>query len=135
MRRLALLAAAIALVATAAPADDAATGSRFAVQPSDDGFVRLDTETGTVSHCGRKDGVWFCEPVIEDLSPLRRRVEELAGRVDALAAELAALKAAPPVPAPGPVVTPEKPAPGFAETVVRRFVRLVQNMKRSVAGG
>ena len=45
---------------------------------SDDGFVRLDTQTGAVSHCGRREGVWFCEKLIEDETALDRRIAEIA---------------------------------------------------------
>jgi len=35
---------------------------RYTMTPTDGGFVRLDTETGAVSFCSRKDTQWFCEP-------------------------------------------------------------------------
>src|SRR4051794_32698283 len=82
MRRSAVILAALVLTGTAA-GDEVKPGGRYAVQPSADGFIRLDTETGAVSHCGRREGVWFCEKLVEDQTALERRIAELATRLDA----------------------------------------------------
>ena len=58
-----------------AAADELKPANRFAVQPSDDGFIRLDTQTGAVSHCGRRAGVWFCEKLVEDQTALEKRID------------------------------------------------------------
>src|SRR5438270_5603542 len=95
MRRTMLLFAGLFLAGTAA-SQEAKPGNRYAVQPSDDGFIRLDTQTGAVSHCGRRQGVWFCEKLVEDQSALEQRIDALTARVDALSKEVEALAARPP---------------------------------------
>src|SRR5882757_10645810 len=80
MRRSALILAGVVLAGTAA-GDEMKPASRYAVQPSDDGFIRLDTQTGAVSHCGRRAGVWFCEKLVEDQTALEKRIDELAAQV------------------------------------------------------
>ena len=79
------------VVAGTAVGEDAKPVGRFAVQPSDDGFVRLDTRTGTVSHCGRRDGVWFCEKLVEDQTALEQEIDALRGRIDTLSKQMEAL--------------------------------------------
>src|SRR4051812_12613439 len=95
MRRSAVILAGIVL-AGAATGDEIKPGGRYAVQPSDDGFIRLDTQTGAVSHCGRREGVWFCEKLVEDQTALEKRIDELATRLDALSRKVDALAARPP---------------------------------------
>lgn len=37
---------------------------RYTMSPADDGFVRLDTETGEMAFCKRSsDGTWACAPM------------------------------------------------------------------------
>ena len=90
MRRIAIMLVGL-LVAGTAMGEDVKPVSRFAVQPSDDGFVRLDTRTGTVSHCGRRNGVWFCEKLVEDQTALEQEIDALRGRIDTLSKQMEAL--------------------------------------------
>ncbi|MBB5753390.1 hypothetical protein [Prosthecomicrobium pneumaticum] len=103
-------AAALALCAVPAFAEDAERPApprvgRFTMIPADQGFVRLDTETGIVSHCRRAAdmgsdpaaaGPWRCS-IVEDeagaapdpaeadaIAALSREVAALAARVAAL---------------------------------------------------
>ena len=122
MRRSAVILAGLVLAGTAA-GDETKPGGRFAIQPSDDGFVRLDTETGAVSHCGRHEGVWFCEKLVEDQTALERRIDELAAKVDALSKQVEGLAAHPPPPA--HVVEDT----GFTTKLMRRFYALIRRMK------
>jgi len=127
MRRSAVIFAALALTGTAA-GDETNRGGRYAVQPSDDGFVRLDTQTGAVSHCGRRDGVWFCEKLIEDQTALDRRIAEIAARLDALTKAVAGLAARPPAVA-EPPPTPVVERTDFTTRLMRRFYGLIRRMK------
>jgi hypothetical protein len=127
MRRTAVILAALVLTGTAA-GDEIKPGGRYAVQPSDDGFIRLDTETGAVSHCGRREGVWFCEKLVEDRTALERRIDALAARLDALTRAVAGLAARPPAvaaPAPAPVVERSD----FTTRLMHRFYALIRRMK------
>ena len=87
------LALAVALfVAAPAVADEAPPGAgRYSLGASKDGFVRLDTATGAVSHCRQWDGVWRCETLPGEDAALNARLDALSGEVARLSAALAAL--------------------------------------------
>jgi hypothetical protein len=129
MRRIALLFVGVVLAGTAA-ADELKPGNRFAVQPSDDGFIRLDTQTGAVSHCGRRAGVWFCEKLVEDQTALEKRIDELTARVDALSKTVDALVARSAAAPPTQVLE----TPNFTTKLIRRFYALIRRMKGTDAG-
>lgn len=61
---LAVVIAGFWLVGTVMAAPDS-DGGRYEIEPSDDGFVRLDKQTGEMSLCQRADGVWSCVPMEE----------------------------------------------------------------------
>ena len=42
------------------------TPGRYTMHQTDDGMVRLDTQTGAVSVCNRVDGTWACKPMADD---------------------------------------------------------------------
>ena len=127
MRRSAVILAALVLTSSAA-GDEVKPGGRYAVQPSDDGFIRLDTQTGAVSHCGRREGVWFCEKLVEDKTALEKRIEELATRLDTLAKAVTALAVRPPASAePPPAAVVERT--DFTAKLMRRFYALIRRMK------
>jgi hypothetical protein len=142
MRRSLMIAGLFLLAATAsaeerAPVNTSAAG-RYAIQSSDGGFVRLDTETGAVSHCRQSNGTWHCDALVQDHGALQDQVRALSARVDDLTAavgslkgEIAALKAATP---PESKLTPEEEreldkAMGLAERLMKRFFDMVRDLK------
>ncbi len=70
MRSLLVLAVTLALAATTVVAQEGRAG-RYTMHKSDDGFVRLDTETGAVSLCQKTGGGWGCRAMADagDTSP------------------------------------------------------------------
>lgn len=137
--RIFVMAVACLVAATVAAAGQEAPG-RYALQSSPEGFVRLDTRTGAVSHCGERDGVWYCEPFAEQSAAVGARLDGLAAELAALrnevaglAARLERLEAAPPGAGVG-ALSPEEEkqfdeALGFSEKLMRRFFELVREMK------
>jgi hypothetical protein len=142
------------LAASAQVAPDEA--GRFTIAPQDDGFLRLDTRSGAVSHCQKDSaGAWSCVPFNEAdaartdaIDALEARIAVLSAELDALRADLDRLKseagtAAPPPAAPSvpqPQAEPRLPdeaeferALSFMEIVMRRFLTMVQEMKRDDA--
>lgn len=133
--------------ATTAPSttDTAARAGRYTMVPAEGGFVRLDTETGSVSHCRRGDasagGVWQCAAIPEDViakpeadqpgddvAALRREVADLRARLDAV--ERRAMASAPAARGSG---DPEMDrAMNFSEELMRRFFGLVREFKQDV---
>jgi hypothetical protein len=76
----AVVIAALALTATAC-AEDAApdnTGeSRYSFHKVDEGFIRLDMQTGEVALCGRQTVGWACLAVPEDRTVLENEIARL----------------------------------------------------------
>jgi hypothetical protein len=124
-------------------AADTARAGRYTMVPAEGGFVRLDTETGTVSHCRRGDAatgsVWTCAAIPENVLSRPDPAVALSDKVDALAREVAALRtrvdevdgrlktraAAP------PTGDPELDrALNFSEELMSRFFGMVREMKR-----
>jgi DNA repair exonuclease SbcCD ATPase subunit len=65
-------------------------GGRFSYNIVNDGLVRLDRRTGTVSHCRRRGAAWSCEPAVDDrAAPDAATIKQLSEKVARLEAELA----------------------------------------------
>jgi hypothetical protein len=81
-------AAALALV-LASPAG--ADAGRYVLKEIDGGFIRLDTETGAVSHCRSRDEQWRCELVADAQAALQDEIARLTEENAALEQRLAEL--------------------------------------------
>jgi len=84
LRTLALGWAVSATLMSAAVAQE--TG-RYRMSPVEDGFVRLDTETGAMSLCAKKDQSWSCTAMADDQAELSQRIEQLEAENKALREE------------------------------------------------
>lgn len=121
---------------------------RYAIAPAGDGFVRLDTQTGTVSHCGRREGAWLCEPAVESsgeifsaMQAMNERLGMLAEEVSGLSAEVAKLRQrtdgleATALRADNKLTAEEQQEMekvlGFTDQLMRRLFGMVAEMKRS----
>ncbi|WP_454002135.1 hypothetical protein [Afipia felis] len=80
----ALLAAADVAWAQNPPTDE---NGRYALSATDKGYLRLDTRTGAVSICTRKDG-WTCRVVPDERAALDQEIGRLQAQVDTLKAQL-----------------------------------------------
>ncbi len=83
--------AALICFATAAFAEGDKPG-RYVMTPSGDGMVRLDTETGDVSLCAKKDGDWACQPAPETGKALRSENDRLIAENKGLKDEIRRLE-------------------------------------------
>jgi len=81
-----ILFSAIALVLLVGAAPDAdQAGGRYRMTPAEGGaFLRLDTQTGAMSVCQRKDGRWACEAVPDERRGLQAEIERLQSEVKRL---------------------------------------------------
>jgi hypothetical protein len=70
--RIALLA--LAISATSAIAQ---TSGRFSFQPVEGGMMRLDTETGHVSHCTKAGDSFACRSVADDRAAMQDGIDRL----------------------------------------------------------
>jgi hypothetical protein len=139
MRRLFLFVAAALAVAMPGIAAEAPEAGRYTLAPDANGFIRLDTRTGATSHCAPEDGVWRCEPLIEETGALAAGLEALAARVDSVSAAMAELGARVDAlaarveasPAAGDVAPIEER--GLVATAVARLLALVRLLKHGAA--
>jgi hypothetical protein len=150
MGRFLLALAGTAMLALPAASEEAGPAvGRYAITPEADGFTRLDTRTGAVSHCTKRDDVWTCQPfeteaglapkllaIGGDIDRLSAEVGSLSARVRVLAARVEAIAAqaeAPAVPQAARTEAGER-RPGLANEVVRRLFAMVRKLKGEGAG-
>jgi hypothetical protein len=82
--RILFSALALAMLIGAAPDADQA-GGRYRMTPAEGGaFLRLDTQTGAMSVCQRKDGRWTCEAVPDERRALETEIDRLKSEVKRL---------------------------------------------------
>jgi hypothetical protein len=81
----------LALIAPAQAFAEEAAVNRYTMEKTDNGFIRLDTQTGEMSICTQKAGQLVCRLAADErrafeetLSDLSARVETLESRLDAL---------------------------------------------------
>jgi hypothetical protein len=123
-----------------AQAEEAQRSSgRYALAPSEQGgFIRLDTETGAMSHCGKREGIWRCDVLAEDSSALQARIDALQDEVGDLRTAVEALTVRIDAMTRGQSSVQRQEemdqALGFTEQVMRRFFDMVREMKRDDAG-
>jgi hypothetical protein len=129
---LAAVAIASALPALALPAL-AQTPGRFSFQPIDGGVMRLDTETGQVSHCTSAGSGFACRSVADDRAVLQEEIDRLRRENEQLRQ---AAGAAPKPGATGKLALPSEEeidkAMGLFETMMRRVLR---TFREEASGG
>jgi hypothetical protein len=86
---LAIAVAAFAPAAQAQPAPDSENG-RYTFSQVPDGMLRLDTRTGAVSICAKKDSAWACTMVPDERQALENEVARLQRESGALKKDMLA---------------------------------------------
>lgn len=71
---------------------------RFVLKQTSDGFMRLDTETGSIAHCLKRNDKWQCDTLNTgnagpnpDIARLKQQNAELSKRVASLEAKVRSL--------------------------------------------
>ena len=122
------LAAATALLAFAATADAAAQENRYALERTEDGYVRMDRHTGQISVCTGQSGQLVCRLAADDRDALQDDLDALQARLGAVEDRLAALEGRP---AAGlPSEDEFEQGLGYMERFFRRFMDIVQEFER-----
>lgn len=119
---------------------------RYTFNRVDDGFLRLDQQTGHVSVCTRRDLGWACHPVPDERSALEEEIARLQKDNAALKKEMLARGLTPPG-------TPQAKAPSqpntqqdgksptdaeidralaTAERIWRRLVEMIARLQRDI---
>ncbi|MCB1510771.1 MAG: hypothetical protein KDJ36_07690 [Hyphomicrobiaceae bacterium] len=65
---------------------------RFTLHKTDDGFIRLDTQSGETSLCRKVEKTWSCTPMDDGAARLRKRIAELEQQNSALSREVRILR-------------------------------------------
>ncbi|NDV87082.1 hypothetical protein GTW51_10250 [Aurantimonas aggregata] len=93
IRLMSLMVAGIALLGTAASAQDEVAAGRYQMQPVDGGLARLDTQTGAIVFCRSEAGTVACDdtPRGPGRDQEMSRLDALESRVEALEASRRAL--------------------------------------------
>lgn len=112
---------------------------RYHITPEADGFSRLDTVTGALSHCGKQGGIWRCADFSEgrsvsdhdfpslrdEATALKAEIVRLSERLAVIEQRLEAMNAAPAI---------EDESLSFAERAMQRFVKMIKTLKNEQAG-
>jgi cell division protein FtsB len=109
MRKM-ILALAISLAALPVLAEDAtppAAPGRYTFNRVNDGFLRLDNQSGQVAFCSSHDVGWACQAVPEDRAALEKEIARLQDEVAGLKTEIATLREPPPPRPPAELSKPE----------------------------
>jgi hypothetical protein len=74
--------------------------SRYTFNRVDDGFLRLDNNSGQVTFCSSHGVGWACQAVPEERAVLEKEIVRLQDEVASLKTEIMALREPPPPPRP-----------------------------------
>lgn len=120
--------AALALVLTVSAG---AAEGRYVLKDVEGGFIRLDTETGAVSHCGLRNETWRCEPVADAQAALQDEINRLAEENAALEQRLAELEQGEPGTGPRVELPSEEDIDrifGVFERFMQRFIDFARSL-------
>lgn len=148
--RLPIAAAGFALLLTA-PAAAAAgpdAAGRYTMSPTEGGFVRLDTLTGTMALCTRKDSDFSCTDMPESADANRKRMETLEAenkelkdevkRLEETLGEGAGAGAGVPGDTPKPFAMPDEKdvdkAFDYLETMIKKFRERMKKLEDKEGG-
>lgn len=65
---------------------------RYTMHKADDGFIRLDTQTGEASLCRKAERGWSCAPMEDSAERMRKQIAELEQQNRALSREIATMR-------------------------------------------
>jgi hypothetical protein len=130
-------AAALALSLGAAAAQDG--NGRYAMSPTPDGYLKLDSRTGSVTHCQREGAAFRCTLVPDERNALQEEIDRLSRENADLKNRLAAAGGSAPPPsadAPPPSSsTPSDQDIDRALTLMERFLRRFKDIMREPEDG
>lgn len=129
MLRIAFACTALAATVAAVPSS-AQDAERYQLERTQNGYVRLDTETGRMSLCEERSGRLVCRVAAEEREAHDRDLDALAARIEALEARIAALEAARQPSAGLPSEEEFEQTLGYMERFFRRFMGIVNDFER-----
>lgn len=103
---------------------------RYAMKDVEDGLIRLDTQTGTVSHCRKKTTDWVCEAVADERKAYEDEITRLSKENEELRRKLASDAEARKKGFPGDEEFDQVMT--FVEKFMRRFFEFAKSMKDQI---
>lgn len=104
---------------------------RFTMSSVADGVMRLDSRTGQISLCRKKNESWACEAVADDRAAYEKEIGRLQNKVTSLETELGRGKK-------DDLKLPNDAdvdrAMKFFENILRRFKTMIDNLQSEDAG-
>lgn len=126
-----LAAAVFAMGVTSASAENAS--GRYAMREVADGLLRLDTQTGSVSHCRKLNTAWTCEAVADDRIALQDEITRLQNENDELRRKLGENRKQSSKPDSAlPTDEDLDKVMGFMERFMRRFFDFAKSLRDSI---
>lgn len=108
---------------------------RYRLERTEDGYVRLDTQTGAMALCQERGGQLVCRLAADERTVYEDQLDVMHARIEALEERVAALEAAP---APGAGLPSEdefEQTMGYMERFFRRFMDIVTDLNREFGSG
>lgn len=109
---------------------------RFVMSPTENGFVRLDTESGAMSVCTQRNDRWVCELMEDEAKALQEEVARLRAEVKRLEEQAALAQRAPGEPTERPERKLELPteeeidkALDYFENIFRKFRERIEKFE------
>lgn len=120
--------------------------TRYSFNRVDDGFLRLDNQSGQIAFCSPHSVGWACQAVPEDRAALEKEIARLQDEVASVKTENATLRAPPPPPRPPADLTPPSDkhddaaklradierARAIIEDAWRRLVEMIANFQKDM---
>ena len=92
--------------------------SRYSFNRVENGFLRLDSESGEVAYCTAQASGWACQTVAINRAPIDREIARLRDEISSLKKEVATLREPPP-PRPPADLTPPAEGKKDAEVMIK----------------
>lgn len=129
IERLIVPAAMAGLLAAPALAEDA---NRYRLEKTNEGYVRMDTQTGAMSICNERDGQLVCRVAADERSAFQDEVDRLQGTIKALDERVTKLENSLAARLESKLPSEEEfnKTMGYMERFVRGFMGIVKDMEK-----
>lgn len=130
--RIAILAG-LGLIAGATLASAQESETRYTLEKTPDGYVRMDSRTGEMSICTEQSGQLVCKLAADERSAFQDELDRIIGRLDEVEKRLAAVEREPSAPDAGlPTEEQFEQTLTFMERFFRRFIDVAKDIDKDL---
>lgn len=122
----------LAFLAAFAVESRAADTERYTLEKTEDGYVRLDTQTGEMSICKETEAQLVCRAAADERAALQDEIDRFATRLSEIEKRLAALESSAFL-KPGELLPSEEQLDQSLETMekfMRRFMEMMRDVEK-----